>query len=230
MPDDNIIQFRKKDPQPDGRRKPPPMLNIPPATKILSGLLILIFLLVWIPTETFFPNLENYAVTYGSLIPSSWTGGEPFLWRTPFTLLTFSLLHAGWMHLGVNILMLVAIGSGLERSIGIKKYLIIYFVSTIFAAFSHLACTPFSTMPIVGASGGISGLFGAMLYLMHVTRDREGNGQNSRFMPIVMVYIAITVISGYMGAPDGSPIAWVAHIGGFLAGIGIMMTLLKQQK
>jgi membrane associated rhomboid family serine protease len=152
------------------------------------------------------------------------------MWWTPFTLISFSFLHGGWLHLGVNIVLLVAMGSGLEKTIGIKNYLVIYFGSTLFAVLMHLAIYPDSIMPIIGASGGVSGIFGAMIYMMNPTQSMKGLLQNRNLLAVVAIYIGITIIAGLMGGPDGSSVAWVAHIGGFLAGLGIMIVLLKRHR
>ncbi|HAJ90914.1 MAG TPA: hypothetical protein DCM27_07905 [Rhodospirillaceae bacterium] len=226
---DNIITFQPR-PQKDDRqntRRPPPMFNIPPATKLLTGLLIAIHLVIFALTNSIEPQALDIAVYFAGFIPAHWTGMEPFYWWTPFSLIGFSLLHGGWMHLAFNVVMLVAMGSGLEKSVGIKQYLMIYVGTTLFAAFAHLALYPSSTMPIIGASGGISGIFGAMLVVMNQTRSSL---DKNTLMPVIIAYIGISVLVGLMGAPDGSSVAWIAHIGGFLAGIGFMMTLLKRRK
>ncbi len=225
---DNIIHFRpKKEPQ---NSQHPPMLNIPIATKILAGILIFIHLIIFGLSMTFVPDAENYAVFFAGLIPASWagllTGASPFFLWTPLTLFLFSFIHEGWLHLAVNVLMLISIGSGLEKSIGIKKYMLIYIGGTLFAAFAHIALNPFSTMPVIGASGGVSALFGAMLYMMR----GDNTGRITPVLPIIIVWIGISVIGGFLGAPNGSPVAWMAHIGGFLSGIGIMMTMMSKHR
>lgn len=227
MSDDNIIRFEPRRSPEAKPPKHPPMFNIPPATKILTGLLIAIHLVIFILTNTFEPQALDVAAYFGGFIPAHWSGTEPFYWWTPLSIISFSFLHAGWMHLAFNTLMLVAMGSGLEKSIGIKKYLMIYIGTTLFAAFAHLALYPASTMPIIGASGGISGIFGAMIVVMSQSGPSV---DKSRLMPVIIAYIGITVLIGLMGAPDGSSVAWIAYIGGFLAGVGFMMTLLKHQK
>jgi len=230
MSDDNIIPFQPRSKIEESQKyRPPPMLNIPPATKILTGLIIFIHLGIFGLTNSFMPNAEYIASYFGGFTAASWSGIGDFYSWTPFTIFTFSFLHGGWLHLGFNTVMLVAMGSGLEKSMGIKKYLIIYFGSTLFAVLAHLAIYPASTMPIIGASGGISGVFGAMLILLNKQSSMD-TGIRTKLLPIIAIYIGITILIGLMGGPDGSSVAWVAHIGGFLAGIGIMLGFLKSQK
>lgn len=226
---DNIIAFQPR-PRPDDQKpkyRPPPMLNIPPVTKMMAGALIAVQLIIFALSNTIEPRALDIAAHFSGFIPASWSGSAPFFWWTPLSLLGFSFIHGGWMHLAFNVVMLVAMGSGLEKSVGIKKYAMIYVGTTLFAIFAHLAIYPSSTMPIVGASGGISGIFGAMIVMMNQARSSV---DKSTLMPVAIAYIGIAVLTGLMGGPDGSSVAWVAHIGGFLAGIGFMMTLLKNQK
>jgi membrane associated rhomboid family serine protease len=235
MPDDNtqdnVITFQPRpkqvEPQKPPRSPHPPMFNIPPATKILTGILITVHLVIFALTNTIEPKALDIAAYFGGFIPAHWTGVETFYWWTPLSIIGFSFLHGGWMHLAFNVVMLVAMGSGLEKSIGIKQYLMIYVGTTLFAAFAHLALYPSSMMPIIGASGGISGIFGAMIVVMNQARSSV---DKSTLMPVIIAYLGITIVMGLMGGPDGSSVAWVAHIGGFLAGVGFMMTLLKRRK
>lgn len=231
-PDHNIIQFQPRPPKPEAPKKPkhPPMFNIPPATKFLTGAILVVHVILFALTNTVFPEAAAIASYFGGFTPASWTGGYPFQFWTPLTLISFSFLHGGWMHLAFNVVMLVAMGSGLEKSIGIRKYLMVYVVSTVFAMMTHFALYPTSTMPIIGASGGISGVFGAMIVVMSIAQRQAGYTGKSTLMPTIIAYIGITVVMGLMGSPDGATVAWVAHIGGFLAGVGIMLTLLKRQK
>ncbi len=230
MLDDNIIPFRPRANGPDDKKPSPPLLNIPLVTKWLAALILFIHLGLSAAKYFFFPEAQNYAILVCGLIPASWTGGAPFFAWTPFTPVLYSLIHEGWMHLGINLLMLVAIGSGLERTIGKRDYLFIYGGGVIFAAAAHIAFSPFSSLPIIGASGGLSALFGAMLYKINQDNALSTGQRRAPILPIILVWIGISAIGGYLGAPNGSPVAWVAHIGGFIAGIGFMMMLGKTSK
>lgn len=230
--EDNVVQFapRPKKAEPSIHRVPqhPPMLNIPQTTKMLAGLFLGVhFFLFAISTLGLYPNAMQMADYFGGFIPGSWTGVVPFFWWTPLTPLTSMILHGSWMHIGVNLLMMVAIGSGVEKWLGRKRYLILFFLSGLIALITHLAVSPFSDMPVVGASGAISGLFGAILLGMR-SGDAPATPLGPNMMPVILVYIGISVLMGLMGAPDGSNVAWVAHIGGFLGGIGITHMMLKR--
>jgi membrane associated rhomboid family serine protease len=85
-------------------------------------------------------------------------------------------------------------------------------------------------MPVIGASGGVNGILGAMIYLMNKDSTLSDLKSNKRLLGVIALYIGIIIFAGLLGGTDGSSVAWVAHIGGFLGGIGIMMVLLKRQK
>lgn len=213
----NILKF----PQKRQEKQPvPPMLNIPPATKYLSGFVLGLYALIWLSGFVLKSDPMPVIAVIGGFTSGSWTGAAPFWWWTPLTPLSSILLHGSWMHAGVNTLMLVAVGSSIEKTLGAKYFLMIFFLSSWIALVTHLAFSPFSVMPVVGASGGISGLFGAILWVM---RDR-----NSNFKATILIWIGISALFGLMGAPDGSPIAWIAHIGGFVGGIGLAMLITKR--
>lgn len=221
---DNVLPFGNGRKQ--GRKRPhPPMVNLPQGTKILILLLVAVHGILTLGTLVIHPALEPLALSYGGFVPANWTGTRPFAWWTPLTLVSFGFLHGGWFHLGINVLMLMAFGSGVERLLGARNFVKIYAGATVAAALTHLAFSPFSGEIVVGASGGISGLFGAMLVLM----KRQGRLGGGGLTPAILVWIGLTVAFGMMGAPDGSPVAWLAHIGGFLGGLGLALNLTNRK-
>ncbi len=225
----NILKFtpRVSDTPETKRIKPPPMFNIPSATKYLTGGMIGLYALLWI-SGLFVTDLGRFITGLGGFISGSWTGVAPFWWWTPFTPITSIFLHGSWMHIGMNALMLIAIGSGVEKWLGTKRFLIIFFCASWIALLTHFAFSPHSTSPIVGASGSISGLFGAILLGMRT--DNSNNPLGGNILPIIIIWIVISVLMGIMGSPDGSNVAWVAHIGGFLGGIGIAHLMLQKSR
>ena len=145
-------------------------------------------------------------------------------WLGPFS---HQFLHGGWLHLVMNMVMLAAFGSPVERIVGRRSMLVLYLLSGVLGAFTHFSLFPGSNVPVVGASGAISGLFGAVLWLM--ARPNQWGQRNMRFWPAALIWITISVAIGFTGMPgvgDGQ-IAWAAHIGGFAGGILIMMVMLR---
>lgn len=151
-------------------------------------------------------------------------------WATP---LTATLIHGGWAHVGLNLLMLVYCGQFTERAIGTGGIVILYLVGAYAAAFGHWAMDPRSIAPMVGASGAISAIVGAYA-LLYGQRQAKAIGP----IPAGVVHVAwlaaawigiqlLMGIAGF-GASVGAtgPIAVGAHIGGFLAGLALARPLL----
>lgn len=221
---DNVIRFRplEKAEKPRGP-KPPPMINLPRITKWLLAAIIAVHL-VTVAISFVSPDLADILYFHGAFTPASWSGTFPFQWWTPLTVVTFSFLHGGWLHLGVNAVMLMAFGSGVEKWLGERRMLILFAASSVIALLFQFMSAPHSMAGVVGISGGISGFFGAMLLMMQQQRTL-GNARNS-IMPFVIAWIAISILFGYLGAPDGSPIAWLAHIGGFFGGLAVTWQMI----
>ncbi|MDE1151354.1 MAG: rhomboid family intramembrane serine protease [Micavibrio sp.] len=196
------------------RPKSEPILNIPPVVKGLSMLLIAMQLL-----SEFLPeDLKEKMFTSLWFIPANYSGDAPLSISTVLGPFTHMLLHGGWMHLCMNLGMLLAFGSGLEREIGGKRVVVLLLATGVFGAFTHWALFPHDTSPLIGASGGISGLFGAVLMMAHA-RGQMGDGYG-KLVPFIVVWIGISLFFGFFGMPGTSnSIAWTTHIGGFIAGI-----------
>ncbi|MCI5060316.1 MAG: rhomboid family intramembrane serine protease [Alphaproteobacteria bacterium] len=198
-----------------------PLINLPPVTKYMLGLFIFIHLVV-----VFGLNAEMTHKVYVSLgfIPGRFTGTalfEPLMFITP---VTHVLLHGSWLHLGMNCVMLLAFGSGIERWIGGRKMVIVFIISALFGVVVHFALNATSIHPVIGASGGLSGLFACALVM--INRLNPGGTGKYGMWPFIILWIGISVIMGFIGAPDGSMIAWAAHVGGFLGGF-VALKLLR---
>ena len=147
---------------------------------------------------------------------------------SPYTsLITSMFLHGGWMHLIGNMLYLWIFGNNIEDVMGHGRFLIFYALCGIVAALSHAATDPLSVIPMVGASGAISGVLGA--YLLLYPRARVlvfiplGFISQMIYVPAAIVlglWFVIQVVSGGMSlGAEGGGVAFFAHIGGFVAGI-----------
>ncbi len=223
---DNIVSFkipRKKQGIDNGDFKPAPepLINMPPYTKYLLGILIGIhlvvtFLLTSDQTQWMFINL--------GFIPGRFTGAALFEPLSLMTPLTNMFLHGGWLHLGMNSIMLLAFGSGIEKWMGGKKMIAFFISCGLFGVALHFALNFHAITPVIGASGGISGLFAAALVMLNQTR----NGMTGRFglWPIIIIWVAISVIFGFVDTPQigvgKGEIAWAAHVGGFLGGFAVL--------
>ncbi|MGO8920474.1 MAG: rhomboid family intramembrane serine protease [Stellaceae bacterium] len=160
--------------------------------------------------------LDDAVVGTFAFVPARYTA-EPLGWPALVDPVTYQFLHANLTHLGVNMLALLAFGSGVERRVGGWRMLALTIVCGIVAAAAHLGVYPQSAQPVIGASGAISGLFGGVLRL----QASAGSDRRTGLWLVIVLWIIVTVIAGQTGMPGqpGAPIAWIAHLGGFVAGL-----------
>lgn len=198
-----------------------PLLNLTPGVKWLAGLILFAFLILEAVSAFIEPGFKQMAYILFGFIPAQWTSVYALDMYSLFSPLTFNFLHGGWLHVGMNVVMLVAFGTGVEQVLGAKRLWILFFLTSITGAAAHTVFNPDSTMPIIGASAGVSGLFGVVILVMQA-RGMLGNGP-SGLWPFIILWIGISVFFGLFSPVDGNAkIAWIAHIGGFLGGIGFM--------
>lgn len=145
------------------------------------------------------------------------------------TLVSSMFLHGGWMHLIGNMLYLWIFGNNIEDVMGHAKFVLFYLICGVLAAFSHALIDPASTIPMVGASGAISGVLGAYLLLYPHARVLVlvPYGFIGTFnVPAAMVlglWFFMQIFSGGMSlGHQGGGVAFFAHIGGFLAGMALI--------
>jgi membrane associated rhomboid family serine protease len=148
------------------------------------------------------------------------------------TLLTSMFLHGGWMHLIGNMLYLWVFGNNIEDAMGHAKYIAFYLTCGILAALSHALTDPSSSIPMVGASGAISGILGAYLLLFpraKVLVMMPALGATRVPAAIVLgMWFVMQLLSGGMSiGSEGGGVAFFAHIGGFLAGM-VLIGLFKR--
>ena len=156
------------------------------------------------------------------------TGSEPML-AGMLPILTSMFLHGGWMHLIGNMWFLWIFGDNVEDELGHGFFLLFYVGCGVLAAVAQFLADPGSNIPMVGASGAIAGVMGA--YLIRFPRARV-----TVLFPIIIIWttvrlpaflmltywLAIQVYSG-SGSAGGGGVAWWAHVGGFAAGIGLVL-------
>jgi membrane associated rhomboid family serine protease len=96
--------------------------------------------------------------------------------------------------------------------------LLLYFISGLFGALLHTLLYPDMDVPMVGASGAISGLFGGVIMLMYM-EGMMGQGYR-KLIPFIVIWIGVSIFFGFFGVPGtDNPIAWTAHVGGFIGGL-----------
>ncbi|MEK6682360.1 MAG: rhomboid family intramembrane serine protease [Nitrospirota bacterium] len=180
-----------------------------------------------------------FALTYGAipyeLMNSINLPLTPYVPNT-VTVLSSIFLHGGLFHLGGNMLYLWIFGNNIEDSMGHIRFIIFYLICGIVAVFAHTFVNINSKLPMIGASGAISGILGAYLLLFPrarvVTLVPIGFFIQIIRIPAVIVigfWIVIQFLSGAMSiGAKGGGVAYFAHIGGFISGI-ILVGLFKKK-
>lgn len=145
------------------------------------------------------------------------------------TVVTSMFLHAGWMHLGGNMLYLWIFGDNIEDRMGGVRFLVFYLACGVAAVFAQALPATEARIPMVGASGAISGVLGAYLLLFPHARVLVlipfGFILKVVRLPAVWVlglWFAIQLVSSLMAPPgEGGGVAFRAHLGGFVAGLAL---------
>jgi membrane associated rhomboid family serine protease len=175
--------------------------------------------------------LQSFITAWG-VVPREYSVGHdlPPTIPLPFwsTLITSMFLHGGWMHLGGNMLYLWIFGDNLERVMGAAKYAAFYLTCGIAAGLAHILFAGGSAVPSVGASGAISGVLGGYLLLFPKNRVKVLTRGGVASVPAIVVlgmWIVIQLVSqlgSITNASEGGGVAYMAHIGGFVAGMALV--------
>jgi len=166
-------------------------------------------------------NAGDAFVGKWAFVPSRFLANPP---GDSLTLFSSMFMHAGWVHLGGNMLYLWIFGDNVEDRFGHVKFTIFYLLCGLAATFAQLAFSLGSDIPNLGASGAIAGVLGAYILLFPQGRVRVLQGQRVIQVPALIViglWIVLQLFSGLgsvasTGQTGG--VAYMAHIGGFLAG------------
>jgi len=143
------------------------------------------------------------------------------------TLFTSMFMHAGWLHLGSNMLYLWIFGDNVEDLFGRVKFGIFYILCGLAATFAQLAFSLGSSIPNLGASGAIAGVLGAYILLFPRGNVRVLQAQRVIQVPALIViglWIVLQVFSGIgsiTSAAQTGGVAYMAHVGGFVAGFAL---------
>jgi len=202
-----------------------PSERTPWVTRALIAVNVVVFL-AYLPLFGDARALMAFFLEWG-VVPRSVSSGEGL-----GGLVTSQFLHGGWLHLGFNMLFLWIFGDNIEEELGHLRYLGFYLVCGVVAALAQVAAEPFSTVPMVGASGAIAGVLGG--YLLMFPRARV----DVLFFFIILIRIvplpawlllggwfALQVLGGLSSPPGSGGVAYWAHAGGFVAGLVLAVPL-----
>jgi len=179
-------------------------------------------------------GLED-SVAMAGFLPEELTTKSSTTWYYVFTSM---FMHGGWMHLIGNMWFLWIFGRNVEDNCGPIRYLLFYLLCGVVATLSFTIVDPHSKIPLVGASGAISGILGA--YLLHHPRARVLTlvplGPFIRLMEIpawmfflvwIGLQIASQILASHTHGVQTSGVAYAAHIGGFIAGMFFIVLFEK---
>jgi membrane associated rhomboid family serine protease len=145
------------------------------------------------------------------------------------TPLSATLVHAGLIHLGMNLLILVWCGQQVERILGGKALVFLYIVSAYTAAMLQLLVSPHSQVPMVGASGAVSGVVGAFALSFgqqkQIVRSHSLNRALNALW-LLAAWIVLQLMTGFLAGTQGVLVATPAHVGGVLSGWLLQRPLL----
>lgn len=188
--------------------------TLPIVTYVLILLNFLVFLLELAGGDAF---VEKWAFT-----PSQFLANP--IANSP-TLFTSMFMHMGWAHLIGNMLYLWIFGDNVEDSLGKGKFVGFYLICGLAATFAQLAFIPNSSIPNLGASGAIAGVLGAYILLFPQGKVNVILGNGMTQLPALIVigfWFVLQFFSSFSSeasSGESGGVAYMAHIGGFIAGL-----------
>jgi len=214
-----------------------PLYDDQPTSRVpaVTVLLIIINAIVFVGWQLRIGLQES--VVIGAMVPSEFTQSP-----SPAdvkNMISSMFMHGGWAHLIGNMWFLWIFGNNIEDACGHVRFLLSYLLCGFVADFAHIAAAPNSMVPMIGASGAVSGVLGAYLILHPKAKVTAfvPLGIVARVMQVpaflfLVLWIGLQVFSqvASIGLPEGGGVAYLAHIGGFVAGLALIFLFRKRQK
>lgn len=207
---------------------------------ITIGLIMINLYIYFVQATSSRVELQSIIATY-ALIPAHFTERlRELSWAGILypPLVTSTFLHGSWFHVLFNMLYLWVFGDNIEDKLGRFPFLLFYLLAGIGGNIAHIITNPASPIPLVGASGAVAGVLGA--YFITFPRARVTSlifilfFITIRDIPAVVflfIWFAIQVFNGVANlGVMGSTVAYWAHIGGFVAGIFLMLVMATKTK
>ena len=196
----------------------------PTATLVLAAVTVAAFVIIALG------GLSDAAALGLGFIPARLIAEAPWpalpVWLTP---LSATLVHAGGLHLMMNLLLLVWCGREVERILGPAPVVVLYVVGAYAAAAGQYLLDPLAEYPMVGASGAISALVGAFAVSFSRPRPIVRSFRLNRALNTLWILVAWVVLqwmTAYLLGMQGVMVATGAHVGGFIAGVILQKPLL----
>jgi len=212
----------------DNYRAREPFLNAPPTVLWLIGLLLAAHAVrVLLPGNWPEDIISAYALTparYAAAATQGVTAGGTLGLIVPFV--TYMFLHADLTHVGINSLWLLVFGPIVARRLRTLRFLLFFLFCGVVAALVHLAVYWGSPMAVLGASGAISGLMAAGMRIVYGRLYGDASGLapiiSRPILGFTLVWVIVNFVSGVLRlgvSDDLTLVAWVAHLGGYFAGL-----------
>ncbi len=190
--------------------------------------LITLNILVYVMQVTYPANPGRVAYAYGAIPHFLLTFQSVQPIHPAMTVFSSMFMHGSILHLGTNMLYLWIFGNNIEDRLGYGRFIIFYLFCGIAAAYSHAFADPVSMVPMIGASGAVSGILGAYLLLFPFARVHTLlfffifiRVVRLPAIAVIGVSIVVQFLNGMVrkGSPGQGGVAWFAHIGGFVIGL-----------
>jgi membrane associated rhomboid family serine protease len=214
-----------------------PTRSIPVVTAVLMAVNVLVFLYqasLEIDSGEAAGAAQAFATEFG-LVPCRLTGLCRMAGDLPsplFTVFSSMFLHGSFFHIAGNMLYLWIFGNNVEDTLGHGRFLVFYLASGVVAAGAQTLMDTSSRVPMIGASGAISGVLGAYLLLFPQARVLTlvifGFFWRVVSIPAVLVlgfWIVLQILYALGSFGAGGGVAFFAHVGGFFAGMGLVLLL-----
>ena len=196
----------------------------PTATLVLAAVTAIAFLIV-----TGAGLSESAALGLG-FIPARLSVAAPWpalpVWLTP---LSATLVHDGWLHVIMNLLLLAWCGREVERILGPGPVVLLYVAGAYAAAAGQYVLDPVADYPMIGASGAVSALVGAFALSFGRPKRLVSNFRLNRALNtlwILAAWVVLQWMTSFLAGMEGVMLATGAHVGGFLAGVILHKPLL----
>jgi membrane associated rhomboid family serine protease len=184
------------------------------------------------------PSSPEARALPGSLVPAQLLADPA---HNVYTLFTHMFLHGGLAHVGGNMLFLWIFGDNVEDALGHLRYAVFYFACGLAAAAAQIASGPSSTVPMVGASGAISGVLAGYLLLYPRSPIQVVNPIPVMWLfwglfmwlPawfVIIEWFAVNLWSAFQPSTAGGGVAFFAHVGGFVAGLALLPLLRSRER
>lgn len=211
-----------------------PLLRSPWAVNVLLLILIAVHVGSLFLSEA---TYEAFVTTF-AMTPAQFAEGQDEV-RAYWPFVSYAFLHGDFAHLAFNAMGLLIFGTLVARRCGLWRFAVLALITTVLAAVTHLICHWGSPVPVVGASGAVSGLLGASFRFIFLNPHTSAVWPPAHLplfsRPVLVtsgVWILLNVGLGLIGfTPEGfgRMIAWEAHIGGFLAGL-LLLPLFDRRR